>query len=147
MACLAVLMKGSCPFLSYLIWVLRSIHLATEILLDRLSFSLTFGIHGTAHKWFTSYPLNRTQFVVLNDVASSSLSLLYGVPQGFVLGPIFSHCTLGQWPILSTTTVSKLLKVCRRHPDTQCLPQISFVLWSLMLNPVLSHSVDNPKQT
>ena len=32
-----------------------------KILLDRPS--LTFGIHGTALKWFTSNPLNRTQSV------------------------------------------------------------------------------------
>ena len=57
-----------------------------KILLDR--FSLSSGIHGTDFKWFTSYLPNRTQSIVLNDVASSLLPLLYGVPQGSVLGPI-----------------------------------------------------------
>ena len=57
-----------------------------EILLHRLS--LSFGFSGVALRWFTSYLSLRTQSVKVNDTLSKAVPLIYGVPQGSVLGPI-----------------------------------------------------------
>ena len=57
-----------------------------SILLQRLQIS--FGISGTVLAWFTSYVHDRFQRVVLDGAESSPSPLLYGVPQGSVLGPV-----------------------------------------------------------
>ena len=46
------------------------------------------GVDGTALDWFRSYLTGRSQQVVINLVKSALHILLYGVPQGSVLGPI-----------------------------------------------------------
>ena len=56
------------------------------ILLKRLE--LTFGISDIALKWFTSYLSDRKQSVLIEGVMSDATPLLYGVPQGSVLGPV-----------------------------------------------------------
>ncbi|KAK7092145.1 hypothetical protein V1264_009742 [Littorina saxatilis] len=57
-----------------------------EILLSRLEH--TFGIQNSVLNWFRSYLSDRTNFVIVNDVPSQETSLLFGVPQGSVLGPV-----------------------------------------------------------
>jgi len=49
----------------------------------RLSFE-----DGSALAWFQSYLHGRSQYVRRGVLRSSSLQLIYGVPQGSVLGPI-----------------------------------------------------------
>ena len=56
------------------------------ILLNRLEKRL--GITGQCLDWFRSYLQNRQQKVVLQGKSSCSRPLLYGVPQGSVLGPL-----------------------------------------------------------
>ena len=56
-----------------------------QLLLQKLNY---YGIHGTALNWFTSYLSGRTQYVVVNDVNSEYQTILTGVPQGSVLGPL-----------------------------------------------------------
>ena len=46
------------------------------------------GIHGTAYAWFESFLRKRTQRVKIGDSYSNEDELLYGVPQGSVLGPV-----------------------------------------------------------
>jgi len=48
----------------------------------------TYGITGTALVWFTSYLHERKLFVRYGGSSSTPSSLLFGVPQGSVLGPI-----------------------------------------------------------
>ena len=46
-----------------------------------------YGIRGHCNKFFASYLENRKQYVYCNNVNSSILDMLCGVPQGSVLGP------------------------------------------------------------
>ena len=56
-----------------------------EILLSRLE--NRFGITGTALAWYKSYLSGRSQQVSVNGVLSEPQTLMYGVPQGSILGP------------------------------------------------------------
>ena len=56
------------------------------LLLDILDKDI--GIKGTALLWFKSFLSGRTQCVKIKDTLSDILPVLFGVPQGSVLGPI-----------------------------------------------------------
>ena len=47
-----------------------------------------FGISGKALSWFQSYMTDRTQSVSINENSSDPVNLVFGVPQGSVLGPV-----------------------------------------------------------
>ena len=57
-----------------------------DILLKRLEIS--FGISGTVLKWFASYLESRSQQVCVSGNLSTPTNLIFGVPQGSVLGPV-----------------------------------------------------------
>ena len=57
-----------------------------DILIKRLDQS--YGVRGKVLKWFASYLSGRTQSVKIGTHNSESRPLLFGVPQGSVLGPI-----------------------------------------------------------
>ena len=57
-----------------------------KILLARLQ--KTFGFRGTVLNWFKSYLSNRLQCVKIKNIFSNDKPLLFGVPQGSVLGPL-----------------------------------------------------------
>ena len=57
-----------------------------NILIRRLR--LRYGIVGKSLDWLTSYLKERTQRVVIGDQSSSTTTLMTGVPQGSVLGPL-----------------------------------------------------------
>ena len=55
------------------------------------------GIRGTALKWFSSFLRGRTQRVKIDNNYSDILEVMYGTPQGSVLGPkLFSIYVRGQ---------------------------------------------------
>ena len=47
-----------------------------------------YGIRGLAYQWFEDYLRNRTQLVIFNSIKSDLGNILWGVPQGSILGPI-----------------------------------------------------------
>ena len=57
-----------------------------NILFHRLS--NTFGINNTVLNWFKSYLNGRYQRVKICDNYSSDVPVVYGIPQGSVLGPL-----------------------------------------------------------
>ena len=56
-----------------------------KILLHKLQY---YGLRGTELSWFSSYLTDRTQYVEIDGMKSSSLTLKTGVPQGSILGPL-----------------------------------------------------------
>ena len=75
LCCQVVIFALSCAFDS----------LRHDILISRLEM---IGINGSAQKWLKSYILNRSSSVKFCDFTSDPRPLLYGVPQGSVLGPL-----------------------------------------------------------
>ena len=75
-----------------------------SILLHRLK--SWFGINNTALSWIQSYLSSRSFSVDLNGTKSAPFQLLYGVPQGSVLGPLLF--------ILYTTPLSTIIsRLCQ----------------------------------
>lgn len=73
-----------------------------DTLLARLH--LTYGCTGAVLNWFKSYLTGRTQSVRCSSSSSKYLSVMFGVPQGSVLGPI-----------LFLLYVADLILLIRRH--------------------------------
>jgi hypothetical protein len=73
-----------------------------DILIEQLSSRL--GVKGIALAWFKSYLSNRTQTVFIDGTKSNIIFLLFGIPQGSVLGPF-----------LFTVYTLPLADIIRRH--------------------------------
>ena len=92
------------------------------ILLSRLKSS--FGFAGMVHNWIESYFTGRSQSVVIGNNSSAPTLLASGVPQGSVLGPLFSVSTphlllilpLLSLSIRSNTLMTRNSTLLFRHP-------------------------------
>ena len=56
-----------------------------NISLDKLNYH---GFRGIFNQWFSSYQSNRTQTTEIGSHISTKRNIKWGVPQGFVLGPL-----------------------------------------------------------
>ena len=56
-----------------------------NILIKKLQY---YGVISTPLNWFLSYLTDRTQYVEVNNESSSLQTILTGVPQGSILGPL-----------------------------------------------------------
>jgi len=46
-----------------------------------------YGVRGIALSWIKSYLTNRKQFVIYDGICSDYRIMIYGIPQGSILGP------------------------------------------------------------
>ena len=66
-----------------------------------------FGVVGKAKAWFASYHSHRSQHISIGAFTSDEFPLRFGVPQGFVLGPIlFNVYTAPLEAVMKYTTIN-----------------------------------------
>ena len=66
-----------------------------------------YGVRGLANDWFKSYLSDRKQFVSINGHDSNLASVLYGLPQGSVLGPLLF--------LIYINDLNQAIKFCKVH--------------------------------
>ena len=72
-----------CPLIS-VIWV----YVLLWYWVSSSLYFIVYVIRGIVNKWFASYLCDRSQFVDIDGNTSSSKSILCGVPQGSIIGPL-----------------------------------------------------------
>ena len=68
-----------------------------ELLLSKLR---KIGVSTSAHKWFKSYLIDRSQVVKIEDTTSKALPLEFGVPQGSIHGPLLFTVYVNDLPLV-----------------------------------------------
>ena len=90
-----------------------------DLLLTKLA---GFGLSKSSVNWFNAYLTNRTQSVIINGIQTDAEPILYGVPQGSVLGPLLFIMYINDLP-----SVTKCCKVHLYADDTLLFFETIFV--------------------
>lgn len=106
-----------------------------KVLIDKLR--NCFGISGKLLRWFESYLLNRKQRVTVLGATSSAKSVLSGVPQGSILGPILFLLYVNDLP-----DAVEHSKIASFADDTKLFKQIDSTADASLLQSDLS-SLEN----
>jgi len=90
------------------------------------------GVQKDALQWFDFYPSKHSQMVKLNDILSKSVSLICGLPQGPVLGPLlFLIYTLPLGDIVQCMSLQYHLCADDTQICMSCVPNNTNVVYSL----------------
>ena len=93
---------------------------------SRLLYKLHYyGIRGSTHQWIASWLSERFQKVVLDDQASDPVPVLYGVPQGSVLGPVLFFIFINDLPDNIRSSVRLFADDCVLYRNIKTLTEIS----------------------
>ena len=84
-----------------------------DILLTKLEH---YGVRGLANYWFKSYLSDRKELASINGHDSNLAPVMYGVPQGSVLGPLLFLIYIND-----LNQAIKFCKVCHLADDTNLL--------------------------
>ena len=98
-----------------------------KILFDRLEH--VFGLTGRVLDWIKSYLSSRSMYVFFNGHASSVTSVVCGIPQGSVLGPLFFLLYIAPLLPIIEEHGFKVHAYCGRSTDI-CTCQPGEVIWS-----------------
>ena len=88
-----------------------------------------FGLGSDALKWVVSYLQHRFQSVQISSIKSNPMELIFGVPQGSVLGPLLF--------IMYTTPLSSLLPITRPRISNTTFTQMTHKNTIPSTHPVL----------
>ena len=87
-----------------------------------------FAFDGIVLRWFSSYLRARSQTVSVNGITSSPRNLMYGVPQGSILGPLlFTLFIVPLQDVISSYNLQSMFYA----DDTQLYIYIYIYIYSL----------------